>query len=722
MFPANPFLWMSNKPSRFFNRELSWLEFNQRVMKEAADPQNPLLERLKFFCIANSNLDEFFEVRIAGLKQQMESAVVKRSLDGRTATEIYKAASLRIHRMVDDLFRCWREDLRPSLTKNGFCFQEIENLGPNDLMWLKQLFEKNIRPVLTPLSVDPSKAFPLILNKSLNIIVRVERTRERGLEQRLCIVQIPRVIPRLVQMPRKNANHEYVFLSDVISYFIDSLFPGNKVLGNWPFRLTRNSELYLGEDDAENLLQAVENELRNRRRGDAVRLEIDHRCPENLVTELLEKLELSAADLYRVDGPVNPIHLNILLKGDHSPEIRDTPFIAPKAPAFRGRSDIFEVIRHQDVLLHHPYESFDSVVDFLNQAADDPKVLAIKQTLYRTGGDRRIVDALMRAAQNGKQVAVGVELKARFDEALNIRWAREMEEAGVQVSYGLVNYKVHAKLCLVIRKEEDGLRRYLHMATGNYNPDTARLYTDLGLFTSRENYGEDASNLFNLLTGFCQFQGTKKLVVAPFEFQPVMLDLIKQEARNARTGKPARIIAKMNSLVDKPIIEALYDASKVGVRVDLIVRGICCLRPSVPKLSENITVRSIVDRFLEHSRIFFFENNGNPKVFAGSGDWMYRNFTKRIEVTFPIEDKKIKHRIINEILPLYLKDNVKAHELQPDGTYVQLKPGGGEEATRSQTQFISIIKATTKGKQRKSRASDIKLRVIESPKENESAA
>ncbi|MDP7051902.1 MAG: polyphosphate kinase 1 [Verrucomicrobiota bacterium] len=713
---------MRDKPSLFFNRELSWLKFNQRVMKEAADPHNPLLERLKFFCIANSNLDEFFEVRIAGLKQQMESNVVKHSMDGRTATEIFQAASLRIHQMVDDLFRSWRENLRPALAKKGFCFCEIQDLGPEDLVWLEQFFKKSIRPVLTPLSVDPSKNFPLILNKSLNIIVRVERSCARGSEQRLCIVQVPRVISRLVRLPRENVGHEYVFLSDVISHFIGSLFPGNKVLGNWPFRLTRNSELYVAEDDAENLLQAVENELRNRRRGDAVRLEIDHRCPKNLVTELLSKLELTNADLYRIDGPVNPIHLNILLGGDHSPDIRDSPFIAPKAPIFRGRSNMFEVIRRQDVLLHHPYESFDSVVDFLNQAADDPKVLAIKQTLYRTGGDRRIVDALMRSAQNGKQVAVGVELKARFDEALNIRWAREMEEAGVQVSYGLVNYKVHAKLCLVIRKEKDGLRRYLHMATGNYNPDTSRLYTDLGIFTSREDFGEDASSLFNLLTGFCQFQSTKKLIVAPFEFQPITIDLIRQETANAAAGKPARIIAKMNSLVDKPVIEALYDASRAGVPIDLIVRGICCLRPGVPKLSDNITVRSIVDRFLEHSRIFFFENNGNPKVFAGSGDWMYRNFAKRVEVSFPLEDEEIKRRVINEIFPIYLNDNMKAHELQSDGTYVQLKPGGGEQAIRSQSEFISIAKATTWDQKKKSEASDLRLQAIQSPKENKDAA
>jgi len=705
------------KQSRFINRELSWLEFNSRVLEEAMDSKNPLLERIKFFCIANSNMDEFFEVRVAGLKQQIESAVVERSMDGRTATEIFDAVSERVHEMVDELFRCWRQDLMPSLAKKDFRFHQIDDLGPSDRKWVEAFYREQVRPVLTPLAVDPSKAFPLIVNKSLNVIGRVELKKGRSTEQRLCIVQVPRVIPRLVQLPRPDRRHDYVFLADIISYFIDDLFPGTKVLGAWRFRVTRNSELYVGEEDIENLLQAVENELRNRRKGDAVRLEVDHNTPDDLVAELLEKLELSADDLYRIDGPVNPIHLQTICQGDHSPELREPPFIAPSSPAFRGRTDLFEVIRQQDVLVHHPYESFDCVVDFLNQAASDPKVLAIKLTLYRTGGDPRVVGALMRAAQNGKPVAAVVELKARFDEANNIHWARELEEAGVHVSYGLVGYKIHSKVCLVVRQEEDGLRRYVHLSTGNYNPTTAKLYTDLGLFTCRPEYGEDATVLFNLLTGFCEFQGAKKLVVAPFEFQRNTLEHIRRETHNAREGKPAAIRAKMNSLVDKPVIEALYEASKAGVEIDLIVRGICCLRPGVRGLSENIRVRSIVDRFLEHSRIFYYENNGNPKLYVSSGDWMYRNFQKRIEVAFPVEDPAIQQRLLKEILPAHLNDNVKARELLPDATYQRTESAKGKKAYRSQFELITMTKPMFKSSTTKKGA--LKLPKFEMVKETE---
>ena len=705
------------KQSRFINRELSWLEFNSRVLEEAMDSKNPLLERIKFFCIANSNMDEFFEVRVAGLKQQIESAVVERSMDGRTATEIFDAVSERVHEMVDELFRCWRQDLMPSLAKKDFRFHQIDDLGPNDRKWVEAFYREQVRPVLTPLAVDPSKAFPLIVNKSLNVIGRVELKKGHSTEQRLCIVQVPRVIPRLVQLPRPDRRQDYVFLADIISYFIDDLFPGTKVLGAWRFRVTRNSELYVGEEDIENLLQAVENELRNRRKGDAVRLEVDHNTPDDLVAELLEKLELSADDLYRIDGPVNPIHLQTICQGDHSPELREPPFIAPSSPAFRGRTDLFEVIRQQDVLVHHPYESFDCVVDFLNQAASDPKVLAIKLTLYRTGGDPRVVGALMRAAQNGKPVAAVVELKARFDEANNIHWARELEEAGVHVSYGLVGYKIHSKVCLVVRQEEDGLRRYVHLSTGNYNPTTAKLYTDLGLFTCRPEYGEDATVLFNLLTGFCEFQGAKKLVVAPFEFQRNTLEHIRRETHNAREGKPAAIRAKMNSLVDKPVIEALYEASKAGVEIDLIVRGICCLRPGVRGLSENIRVRSIVDRFLEHSRIFYYENNGNPKLYVSSGDWMYRNFQKRIEVAFPVEDPAIQQRLLKEILPAHLNDNVKARELLPDATYQRIESAKGKKAYRSQFELITMTKPMFKSSTTKKGA--LKLPKFEMVKETE---
>jgi len=709
---------MSSVPSHFINRELSWLEFNHRVMEEALDSTNPLLERLKFFCIANSNLDEFFEVRIAGLKQQIESSGVKRSLDGRTATETYQAASLRIHRMVDDLFRCWREELQPQLHENGFCFHELDHLSDNHRIWVENFFNEKVKPVLTPLAVDPSKAFPLILNKSLNVIARVERKSKRGIEQRLCIVQVPRVIPRLVQLPEGESAHEYVFLADIISYFIESLFPGNKVMGAWRFRVTRNSELYVDEEDADNILKAVENELRNRRKGQAVRLEVDHDVPEDLIFNLLETMELSEDDLYRIEGPVNPIHLNGLLEGDHSPELRDDHFLPPPSPIFKNQNDIFEVIKNQDVLLHHPYESFECVVDLLNQAAADPKVLAIKQTLYRTGSDPRIASALMKAVQNGKEVAVIVELKARFDEASNIRRAREMEEAGVHVSYGLGGYKIHSKLCMIVRQEEDRLRRYLHLATGNYNPSTAKLYTDLGMMTCRDDYGDDAAAVFNLLTGFCEFEGTNKLIVAPFEFQSHTLELIQREAEHAREGKPARITAKMNSLVDKPVIEALYEASQAGVKIDLIVRGICCLRPGVPEFSKNITVRSIVDRFLEHSRIYQFENAGDPEVFVGSGDWMHRNFQKRIEVAFPVEDMSLKNRILNEILPIHLSDNVKAHLLQPDGSYVQLGPGKNESPSRSQIRFLELAQGGNN-----KHAQPIKdLEVAPSPVQDQSAA
>ena len=709
---------MNRVPSRFINRELSWLEFNQRVMEEALDSTNPLLERLKFFCIANSNLDEFFEVRIAGLKQQVESAVVKRSLDGRTPTETYQAASLRIHRMVDDLFRCWREELQPQLDRKGFRFHEIDALSDRNREWLDAFYDDKVRPVLTPLAVDPSKAFPLILNKSLNIITRVERQSNRGIEQRLCIVQVPRVIPRLVQLPHGDTAHEYVFLADVISHYIESLFPGNKVLGSWRFRVTRNSELYVDEEDADNILKAVENELRNRRRGQAVRLEVDHNTPEELVHELLEKLELTEEDLYRIHGPVNPIHLNGLMNGDHSPELRNNHFLPTPAPVFRKRTDIFEVIRNQDVLLHHPYESFECVVALLEQAAVDPKVLAIKQTLYRTGSDPRIASALMRAAQNGKQVAAVVELKARFDEASNIRWARELEEAGVHVSYGLVGYKIHSKLCLIVRQEEDGLRRYLHLGTGNYNPTTAKLYTDLGLMTCRPEYGEDAAAVFNLLTGFCQFEGTNKLMVAPFDFQSRTLELIERETAHAREGKPARIVAKMNSLVDKPVIEALYVASQAGVEINLIVRGICCLRPGVPEFSPTITVRSIVDRFLEHSRIYYFANDEAPEIYVGSGDWMYRNFQKRIEVAFPIEEPSLQSRILDEILPIHLGDNIKAHQLQSDGTYLQLCPDDADTAMRSQLKFMELSRNAVA----RSQQDTAEFTIDEAPPENQSAA
>jgi polyphosphate kinase len=675
--------------THFLSRELSWLEFNQRVLDEALDASNPLLERVKFFTITSSNLDEFFEVRVAGIKQQIESDVVERSTDGRTATETFRAVRKRVVKMVDDQFRCWREQLVPELAKNGIQFLHPRDLDETDRAWLENYYFSKVRPVLTPLGIDPAHPFPQLLNKSLNIVVQLEIEQHGEIQRRLAVVQVPRVLPRLVKLPREDDRQDYLFMGQLICHYLADLFPGTRLLGFWHFRVTRNSELYIDEEDVGNLLSAVEAELHNRRRGAAVRLEVDHDCPAEIYGYLLETLELEEEDLYIIDGPLNPIRLMAIYEGDHSPELRDKPFVAPVVAALRDAPDLFSVIRQRDVLMHHPYESFTSVVDFLEAASRDPHVLAIKQTLYRTGGDPRIVGALMNAVKNGKQVTAVTELKARFDEANNILWARRLEEAGVHVVYGIVHHKVHAKVTLVVRRDDDILRRYVHMGTGNYNPSTARLYTDLSLFTANPDFGEDATNLFNLLTGICQFQPTRKLLVAPFTLHPTILTLIRRETENALAKKPARIIAKMNALVDREVIEALYVASQAGVKIDLIVRGICCLRPGMPGLSENISVRSIVGRFLEHGRVFYFENGGNAKVYLGSADWMPRNFFRRIETAFPIEDPALRDRLVAQILAIQLADNTKASLLNADGTYT--RPARKEARARnSQAEFMAL--------------------------------
>ncbi len=678
----------TTKPAHFLNRELSWLEFNQRVLNEACDSDNPLLERLKFFCIVSSNLDEFFEVRVAGLKQQIESDVVSRSIDGLTATEIFKVVSTRVRQMVNDQYACWREDIQPQLAKHGIRILEIGNLDREDLEWVQEYYRTQVRPVLTPLAIDPAHPFPQLLNKSLNLIVRLELARGAEMLKHMAVVQIPRILPRMIQLPRTDARQDYVYLGHLISHNLADLFPGTHILGCWPFRVTRNSELYIDEEETANLLKAVENELHNRRKGDAVRLEIEHDCPRHIRDALLKTLRLTEDDLYLVDGPLNPTRLMTLTQGDHSPELRFKPFVAPVAPALRGKVDLFAAIREHDILLHHPYENFNSVVDFLEQASADPDVLAIKQTLYRTGGDPRIIGALENAVNNGKQVTAVVELRARFDEANNIQWARRLEENGVHVVYGLVGYKIHAKSCLVVRREGHHIRRYVHLATGNYNPSTARLYTDIGLLTCRPDFGEDATNFFNLLTGICQYQPMRKLLVAPFELHTRMLKLIERETENAKKDLPARIIAKVNSLAEPKIIEALYKASQAGVKIDLIVRGICCLKPGVKGLSENITVRSIIDRFLEHSRIYYFENACQPQVFVGSADWLPRNLFRRIEVVFPIEDGILRERIINEVLAITMADNSKARILSADGSYEPIAKQG--KTHRSQFEFIAL--------------------------------
>ena len=689
-------------PVRYLNRELSWLEFNQRVLDEALNPATPLLERMKFFCITASNLDEFFEVRVASLKQEIEDNVNFRTPDGRTPAETLREVTIRVRRLVDDAYRCWREQLKPALAKNGVRFLQAATLDDEDHHWADAYYRAKVHPVLTPLAIDPSHPFPQLLNKSLNLIVRLTATHTGEVRRRLAVVQVPRVLPRLVRLPRAEAReHDYLFLADLIGAHLADLFPGTQIEGWWTFRVTRNSELYIDEEEVPNLLKAVENELHNRRKGDAVRLEVAADCPADIRAELLNTFSLSEHDLYVIDGPLNPTRLMAILDGDHAPELHDPRFVAPVAASLRDRSDLFAAIRERDHLLHHPYESFNSVVEFLEQAAADPKVLAIKQTLYRTGGDQRIIGALMSAVTNGKQVTAVVELKARFDEANNIRWARALEEAGVHVVYGLVGYKIHCKVALVVRADDDGIRRYVHLGTGNYNPSTAKLYTDLSLLTCRPDFGEDATNLFNLLTGICQFQGTHKFVVAHFQMHDRILELIAREISHAQAGLPARIVVKMNALVEEQIIDALYRASQAGVKVDLIIRGICCLRPGVPGLSENITVRSIVDRFLEHARVWWFENARQPEVFVGSADWMPRNLFRRIEVVFPVEDGNLRDRITEEILERQLADNVKARLLQADGTYVTPSLPKGAKARRSQSEFMELALTQSQAKLRK---------------------
>jgi polyphosphate kinase len=689
-----------NSPGLFLNRELSWLAFNARVLAEALNPENPLLERVKFYCISSSNLDEFFEVRVAGLKQQIEAGSTARSLDGLTATETIRGITREVRRMLSAQDTCWLKELRPGLARKGVRFAAFQQLRASDRTWLRNYFRSEVLPVLTPLAIDSAHPFPQVLNRTINLMVRLETGARGKSGRRLALVQVPRILPRLVQLPGRNRpRHEFVFLDQLIGASLGDLFPDLRITGRWLFRVTRNSELYIDDEEVANLLSAVENELQNRRKGDAVRLEVSHDCPPDIRAELLKRLRLKEDDIYGIRGPLHPAPLMHLIAENEFPELCFPSFNAPVAPSLQIGSDVFAAIRKQDILLHHPYESFEGVVNFLQQSAVDRRVLAIKQTLYRTGGDTRIIGALMDAAKNGKQVTVVVELRARFDEANNIQWARQLEEAGVHVVYGLVGYKTHTKVTLVVRRDTDCIRRYMHLATGNYNPSTARLYTDLSLLTCHPELAEDATDLLNLMTGICQFRPMRHLLVAPFDLHEQMVRLIRREAGNARQGQSARIIAKLNSLVDPEIIQELYAASVAGVRIDLIVRGICCLRPGVPGLSTNIRVRSIVDRFLEHSRVYYFENGGRPDVFISSADWMPRNFFRRIETAVPILDLRLRDRLISEVLAFPLADNLRARELTGTGAYQLVQPLAGEPARRSQFEFVEHSTHTSSGKQ-----------------------
>jgi polyphosphate kinase len=664
-------------PAYYINRELSFLEFNQRVLDLAQDPSVPLLERLRFLAISSANLDEFFEIRVATLYERRQSGTGGLSPDGRSVAEQIDGIHIRARALVSEQYRLLNDVLTPALVDAGIELGYRPKLSAADEEALEQYFQANVEPVLSPLALDPARPFPRIQNKSLNFIVRLEGRDAFGRDTNLAIVQVPRSLPRVIHMPRKAGEAgtlRLAYLSAVIQRHVGHLFEGMTVSGCWQFRVTRNSDLFVDEEEVDDLRRAIEGELADRRYGDAVRLETAHDCPSELSQFLLEQFGLSTQDLYQLPGPVNLNRLAAVYDLVDRPDLKYPPF-TPGVPArFVGDADLFAAIRENDVLLHHPFQSFTPVMDFLRRAARDPQVLAIKQTLYRSGSDSAVVDALVEAARNGKDVTVIIELMARFDEAANLELASRLQEAGAHVMYGVVGFKTHGKLILVVRREDGVLRRYCHIGTGNYHAKTARSYTDYGLFTANPAIGQDLHELFLQLTSLTRTPKLRKLLQSPFTLHDALLDAIAREASEARAGRPARIIAKMNALIEPRIIEALYEASRAGVPIDLIVRGICALRPGVPEVSENIRVRSVLGRFLEHSRVYFFENAGQPRLWCASADWMERNFFRRVEVAVPIERSKLRERIIHD-LESWLADNTNAWLLQTDGSYVRTQPG-----------------------------------------------
>lgn len=669
-------------PQWFLNRELSWLAFNRRVLEEARDPSTPLLERVKFLAIFDSNLLEFYEIRVAGLRQQVEAGIGTRGPDGMTAAEQLDAIEASVRELVAELYRCWNDEVRPALEKEGIVVTDPEQLAPEKQAWLREHFQREIFPVLTPIAVDPAHPFPFVGSGNLNLAALLD-TEDPEEPVRLAVVQVPQVLPRILRVPGEGPR-SYVFLADTIRWQLQELFAGATILDQTAFRVTRNSNLYVDEEEVENLLTAIEQELRRRRRGDPVRLEVRAPIGDRLRQELLEVFELEPAEVFECQGLLNLSRLMQLVDLEKEERLSAPRFVAPVHPALRDPAKLFPAIRSGDVLLHHPFDSFDSVVEFLEQAALDPRVLAIKQTLYRTTEDSPIGRALLAAAERGKHVTALVELKARFDEEKNIRWARRMEEAGVQIVYGLVGLKTHCKLMLVVRRDEDGIRRYAHIGTGNYNPTTARQYTDFGLFTADSEVTAEVAGVFNLLTSLSSRERWNHLLVAPFNLRSGLLERIRREAEHARAGRPAGIVAKLNAVQDEEVVLALYEASRAGVDIDLVVRGICCLRPGVPGLSERIRVRSIVDRFLEHTRAVRFENGGQPELWIGSADWMPRNLSGRVEVMCRVRAPAIVQRI-EEILAIYRRDDVKARELMPDGSY---RRTGGGQGVRAQEWLI----------------------------------
>ena len=680
---------------RFTNRELSWLAFNKRVLSEAKDNHLPLMERLKFLSITASNLDEFFMVRVASLKDQVNAGYTKKDIAGMTSKEQIDAILKETHKFTTAQYNTYNRSFLPSLKKNGLkIVTEFEKLTEEQADYVDNYFQKEVFPVLTPMAVDSSRPFPLIRNRSLNIGALLMDKKKKGTID-FATVQVPSVLPRVVTIPTDGDNcTTVILLEQIIEKNIQKLFLNYKVLCQAPFRVMRNADLSIDEDEAADLLIEIEKQLKKRQWGEAIRLEVEDNIDKRLLKTLRKELNLSEDAIFKINGPLD---LTFLMKVydiegfDHLKEPKYTPQQPKMLDASR---DLFEQIREHDILLHHPYETFDPVVNFVKKAASDPNVLAIKQTLYRVSSHSPIIASLAQAAENGKQVSVLVDLKARFDEENNIVWAKKLEKAGCHVIYGLVGLKTHSKITLVVRKEEDEIRRYVHLGTGNYNDSTAKLYTDMGMFTSKTRYGEDATAVFNMLSGYSEPLVWNKLSLAPLWLRGKFLSLIEREKEHAKNGRPARIIAKMNSLCDPGIIEALYDASEAGVEIDLIVRGICCLRAGIKGLSEHIRVRSIVGTFLEHSRIFYFENNGNAEYYMGSADWMPRNLDKRVEILFPVEDPILQEEIYH-ILHMQLSDTKKAHLLMPDGHYVKVDQRG-KTPLNSQLYFCEEAMANAK--------------------------
>lgn len=687
--PADAAQVVLDDPKLYINRELSWLEFNRRVLEEAQDPQVPLLERLKFLAIVWSNLDEFFMVRVGGLQQKAQANIGYGSgADHVPVKEQLEHIARVVQQMSADSYLCLEKDVLPALEREGIVLRDQKDLTESDRKHLRGVFRQQIFPVLTPLAIDPGHPFPQLLNKSLNLAVLLKRPGREG--KLFAVVQVPAVLSRFVALPG-DKGHVFTTLETVIRMHLPELFPGMELEHATVFRVTRNSDFEIDDDEVEDLLKVIEQEVRKRRRGAAVRLEIEAHAPPETEQLLMAALDLDPMDLYRIPALLDLNGLFQIHSLPGYPQLHDPQFVPQLVPELEKAANPWIAVRSRDILVHHPYESFGHVLDFVEAAASDERVLAIKQTLYRTSSDSPIVRALQRAADNGKQVTAVIELKARLDEERNIVWARELEQSGVHVVFGFVGLKTHCKVSLVVRREDDGIRRYVHLSSGNYNPQTARIYTDLGFFTCNADFCDDVSALFNYLTGYSdELPQWRKLVVAPSRLQEFFLKCIEQEMVHQKAGRGGRIIAKMNGLLEPVMVQALYRASQAGVKIDLVCRGICALRPGLQGISENIRVISIVDRFLEHSRIFYFGNAGDPVVYTGSADWMDRNLSRRVEVVFPIEQPDLKQRLIDEILMTSLRDNVKARELMSDGSYRRIKPEANQPRLRSQERFMEI--------------------------------